>query len=197
MVALLASLQADLTVSFMATTTDGSVNLTSVSSIAGLYLGVPVFGAGIPAQATIASLSPLNLSLPATANGAAVPLQSGFQTFGRRLKAWGQVAAQPALFLRDSDEDLEWQAINQRQLMTAELWVLSDAGINPDAVPGTALNNLLDFVASAFAPDDPMQGRFTLDGLVEWCRMSGKIIKDPGDLGKQAIAVADVEIFVP
>jgi hypothetical protein len=126
-----------------------------------------------------------------------VPLTTGFLTSSRRFKHWSEVTAQPALFLRDADEEVEYiNTVMQRQTIKAEVWIYSNAGDNPDAIPATGMNNLLDAVQAAFAPDSPT-GQLTLGGLVQWCRLAGKIQKEPGDIGGQAIAVADVEITVP
>ena len=196
MTALFNKLVASVQTSFTADTLADSSLLSNPSSAA-LFVGLPVFGGSVPRGAVIASLSPLTLSLPATANALAVPLTTGFLTFSRRFKHWSQVTAQPALFLRDDNEELEYiNTIMQRQTIKAEVWIYSNAGQNPDAVPAIALNNLLDAVQSTFNPDGP-RGIFTLGGLVEWCRLSGKIEKEPGDISGQAIAVADVEITVP
>lgn len=198
MTALFSKLVASVQTSFTADTQANSVALANANTSAGLFVGLPVFGGSIPRGAVIASLTPLLLSLPATVNAAAVPLTTGFLTFSRRFKHWSQVTAQPALFLRDGTEEIQYRGtIMQSQTMKCEVWIYSNAGENPDAVPVIALNNLLDAVQSAFAPDDPNRGRFTLGGLVEWCRLDGKIEKEPGDIGGQAIAVADVEITVP
>ena len=198
--ALLAALAADLQQTFTATATTGSAVLTNPSSIAGLQVGLPVFGPNVQRGATITSLSPLTLSLPALGNYIGATYASGFQTISRRFKFWTDCAAQPALFLRDSDEELDYpqgQAVLQMQTMKAELWIYSAAGENPDAAPATALNNLLDAVQSVFAPDDPSSGRFTLGGLVFWCRLERRIQQSPGDIDPPAIAVVDVEITVP
>lgn len=197
MTALFNTLVASVQMSFTANTTRGDPTLFNPSP-AGLFAGLPVFGDGIPRGAIIQTLSPLTLSLPATANGSNVTCTTGFQTFGRRLKFAKDVSAQPALFLRDSGEQLEYhEIILQQQTLRAEAWIYSNAGENPDLAPSIALNNLLDCVQGAFSPDDPMSGRFTLGGLVHWCRLAGNIDKDPGDLNGQAIAVADIEIIVP
>jgi hypothetical protein len=198
MTALFNTLIASVQTNFTANTNLNSVTLGNPSITAGLFAGLPVFGPGIPRGAVIQTLAPLTISLPATAAAGPVPLTTGFLTFSRRFQFWTQVSAQPALFLRDGDEDQQYsEIILPRQTLRAEVWIYSKAGENPDIVPVTALNNLLDAVDAAFAPDDPQTGRFTLGGLVEWCRREGKIIKDPGDAGGQAIAVADVEITVP
>lgn len=198
MTALLNTLVASVQTNFSANTTRGDPALYQPSTTTGLFIGLPVFGNGIPQGAVIASLSPLTVSQPATANGSDVAFTTGFLTFGRRLKYARDVSEQPALFLRDADEDLEYQnIILQEQTIRAEIWIYSNAGQNPDIAPVIALNNLLDAVQSALAPDDPSTGRFTLGGLVHWCRMEGKVDKEPGDISGQAIAAADVLITVP
>jgi hypothetical protein len=198
MTALFNVLVACVQTSFTADTTAGNVVLTDPSAAAGLFVGLPVIGGTVPRGSIITALSPLTLSLPPTANATAVPMTTGFLTTGRRLKYWSDVSAQPALFLRSGDEDLDYDAApNQKQTIAAEIWIYSNAGQNPDTVPETALNNLLDAVQAAFAPDDSRTNRFTLNGLVQWCRLEGKIDKDPGDISGQAIAVAEVQITVP
>jgi hypothetical protein len=198
MTALFSALIASVKTSFTADTAANSVTLGAPSTSAGLFVGLPVFGAGIPRGAVIATLSPLTLSLAATADGTAIALTTGFLTFSRRFKFWTEVQAQPALFLRDGDEELHYPNTSlQIQTMKAEIWIYSNAGENPDLAPVIALNNLLDAVQSTFAPDNRQTNTFTLGGLVNWCRMIGKVEKDPGDADGQAIAVAEVEIIVP
>jgi hypothetical protein len=196
--ALFNKLVASVATNFAADTQANSVALVNPSTTACLFVGLPVFGAGVPRGAVITNLSPLTISQAATANALQVPMTTGFLTFSRRFKHWSDVTEQPALFLRDTDEQIEYiNTVMQRQIIKAEIWIYSNAGQDPDAVPGTALNNLLDAVQCAFAPDQPGTGMFTLGGLVNWCRLAGKIEKEPGDIGGQAIAVADVEIIVP
>lgn len=197
MTALFNTLVGAVKASFTANFNRGDPVLYNPSTTQGLFVGLPVFGAGIPTGATIQSLSPLTLSQPAAGNGSSVACTTGFQTFGRRLIDWRQVSAQPALFLREPDEELEYQSIIlQVQTIKAEVWIYSKAGENPDFAPIIGLNNLLDAVQASLAPD-PNTGRFTLGGLVHWCRMEGKVEKEPGDLDGQAIAVAEVLITVP
>ena len=198
MTALFNTLVSSVQTSFTADTTISSTILSTPSVSDGLFVGLPVFGSGIQRGSVIESLSPLTLSLPVTSDGAAVLMTTGFLTFSRRLKKWQDVTSQPALFLRDAPEEVEYpNIILQRLTMKAEIWIYSNAGQDSSIAPSTGLNNLLDAVQLALSPDDVMTQRFTLGGLVEWCRISGKIEKEPGDLDGQAIAVADVEITVP
>lgn len=198
MTALFNTLVASVVTNFTADTQANSATLGNPSSSAGLFLGLPVFGGSVPRGAVIASLSPLTLSLPTGINAVGVPLTTGFLTYSRRFKFWNDVVAQPALFLRDWDEDSEYPNTSM-QIMTlkAQICIYSNAGQDPDAVPVMALNNLLDAIDSAMAPDNRMTNQFTLGGLVSWCRRVGKVDKDAGDIDGQAIAVADIEITVP
>jgi hypothetical protein len=198
MTTLFASLQASLHTKFTANIEESSAVLSSPSTTQNLTLGLPVFGADIPRGAIISSLSPLTLSEPASETAIASELTAGFLTFGRRLKYWDQVKAQPALFLLGGDEEFEYQqTVLQVQQMTADVVIYSKVGTDAEATPESELNNLLDAVQAAFAPDDPMQQRFTLGGLVYWCRLAGKVLKWTGDGGPQAVAIAPVEIYVP
>lgn len=197
MAALLNALSASVRTTFAADTQANSGVLSNPTTTSGLFVGLPVFGGSIPRGAVISSLSPLTVSLPATANARQAHLATGFQTIGRRVIPWQQVSAQPALFLRSIEEELDYPGtVLQRMTMKAEIFIYSNAGSDPDVVPETALNNLLDAVQNAFAPDSPMQ-MYTLGGLVEWCRITGKIVKDTGDLDGQASAVVEVDITVP
>jgi hypothetical protein len=197
MTALFQVLTASVQTAFTADTAAGSEILGNPSTTSGLFLGLGVFGGSIPRGSVITSLSPLMISLAPTVNALGVSLLTGFVTTGRRLIKWDQVSAQPALFLRSGDEELHYDTILQRQDLGAEIWIYSNAGQNPDVVPEIALNNLLDAVQAAFQPDSPSTGRFTLGGLVHWCRLEGRITKSPGDASGQAIALADVLITVP
>lgn len=201
MEALFSTLTGALQKKFSADTAVDSTTLANPTIATGLFVGLPVFGPGIKRGSVITSLSPLTISQPATANAVQAQLTSGFLTTGRRLKPWNDVQAQPALFTRDGDEDLNYEAIIlQQQTILVDVWIYSNAGQDPDAVPVIALNNILDAVQAALAPDamdTPTTGRFTLGNLVHWCRISGRVMKSPGDLDGQAIAVVPIEIIVP
>jgi hypothetical protein len=201
MTALFNALVQSVQTNFTADTSAGNPVLANPSTAAGLFLGLPVFGGSIPRGSVISDLSPLTLSLPPTANAAAVPMSTGFLTTGRRLKFARDVTSQPALFLRGADEDLDYvETILQAQTIDGEIVIYSKAGEDPNAVPEIALNNLMDAVQSAFAPDirgSGGTGRFTLGGLVHWCRLEGRVIKDSGDISGQAAAIMPVRITVP
>jgi hypothetical protein len=197
MSALFQALTSSVVTDFTADTAANNVELTNVSTTAGMFLGLPVFGGSINGPSYITSLSPLTLSNPPSASATGVSFITGFGTTGRRLKMWDDVAFQPALFTHEGDESTEYHGtILPKATWTTEIYIYSKGGEDPQAVPVTLLNNLLDAVQSVFQPDDPMRGVYTIGGLVDWCRL-GKILKESGDMDGQAIAVMEVEIIVP
>jgi len=121
-----------------------------------------------------------------------------FKTTGRRVQHWNQTAAQPALFLRHiADSD----AADGTYIVTTlecEIWIYSNAGKDPNAVPDVALTALVKAVRSCFAPDgDYGDPRCTLGGLAYWARIEGRSDYSSGDQGPQAIARIPVRITLP
>lgn len=200
--ALLTHLTASAQISFTATATKDSDTLTAVSGTDGMFTGLPVFGEGVPRGATIASIDAgagtVTLDQKATQDAADADYVTGFQTVGRRAKFWGDVQAQPALFIRHTGDDDDWaQTIFSKTTIEVEVWVYSRAGENPDIPPDTALNNLVRCIRESLAPDNPATGRFTLGGTVDWCRIEGHSDFDPGDIDAQAKAVLPIRITLP
>lgn len=120
-----------------------------------------------------------------------------FATSGRRLKLWTTVAAQPALFLRNTGE--EWirgpSRMPAKLEMEFEVWLYSNAGADPDVAPSIGLNDLIAAVAGALDPF-PLATQ-TLGGAVQHCWIEGRVDMHPGDLDGQAIAVIPVKVLVP
>lgn len=193
---LLAWIQGVFTSSFTADLQKGSPVLLNPSTTKGVFIGFPLVGNGIPEGSTVTNLSPLTISQPATINGAGIAIQTGFATVERRGEFTQDVPC-PALFLRCLDEEYQWQDNLQVLVMKPEVAIISNSGADPDTVPESALNTYLDALDQAFKPDDMQRQRFTLGGLVFWCRLNGKVDKATGDLGPQAQVWADIEIIVP
>jgi len=119
-----------------------------------------------------------------------------FVTTGRRVVHWNQVAEQPAFFLRRVGMSDHHNGNMPITTIEAEGWIYSDAGQDPGAVPDQGLAALEQKLREvAFAPDDQM--RFTLHGLVYWCRIEGRSDISPGDIGPQAIARIPIRITLP
>lgn len=119
-----------------------------------------------------------------------------FLTTSRRLQHWALVADQPALYLRHIGTTVAYRGDLQMSTLECEVWIYSNAGADQDVAPDIALNQLVLAVWKCFAPDLD-DARFTLNGLVYWCRIEGRIDAAPGDQGPQAIARVPVRITLP
>lgn len=118
----------------------------------------------------------------------------------RRMKLWSDVPAvdQPALFVAEHGETVAYGGENlpSKTILNVDLFIYSAAGRDPDSVPARDLNIALDALSAALAPE-PVSGRQTLGGLVHHCRIEGRIVKDPGDLDGQGLALVPVRIMAP
>lgn len=117
-------------------------------------------------------------------------LSASFVTISRRLQHFDDVpsGAQPALFLTVGNHNVDVTTGRpSRWVMGAELYVY--ARTDGRQVAGSVLLPLLDVIANTLAPDDLVNYRLTLGGLVEYCRIEGDVQIFEGDLGDQAIMI--------
>lgn len=124
----------------------------------------------------------------------------GFVTTGRRAIHWNQVAAQPAFFLRRTGVTDEVHHDNFYPITTLECegWIYCNAGQDPDVAPDSVLTTLEQMLRDSFTPDgDYGDPRFTLGGLVHWCRIEGRSDISSGDQGPQAIARIPIRVTIP
>ena len=199
MAALFAQLVSAAQIGFTADATNTSPVLTSVSSVAGLFAGLPVFGPGAVTGATVQAFDAVartvTLSDALTEDASAGSFQTGFLTTGRRVQHWSEVTEQPALFLRRLGSEDHYSGEMPITELECEVWIYSKAGDDPDAIPDQALSNLDFMVRQAFTPDawgDYV--RNTLDALVYWARIQGRSDYAPGDQGGQGISRIPVRI---
>jgi hypothetical protein len=68
---------------------------------------------------------------------------------------------------------------------------------SPDVIPSTQMHLCLDALDKAMLPDDPTRNIFTLGRLVYRCWIEGDIIKVPGDLDGQGMAMVPIHILLP
>jgi len=199
--ALLSGVAAKVKVSFTATSSATSANLSAVSNFTGLFVGIGVFGDGVPMNTSISAMDAtahtITLSNPMDVTAAGATFQAGFLTTGRRVPYWKEANNQPALFLRHIADEDDFQGNLSVTTVEAEWWIYSRAGEDPDFPPDTALNNLVRAVRDAMAPDDSMQWRFTIGGRCHWCRIEGRQEYDDGTLDAQSKARLTVKITLP
>jgi hypothetical protein len=187
---------------FTADLATGDVALGNVSDASGLLAGMPVSGPGILEHTYLATVTPsVTLTQPATADLTASPLTQGFQTATRRLAHAIEEADMPALYLLDIGEQHFPRSASDPGIIVVdcELWIFSDAGEDPNCIPATELNTLLDAVERAIDPPaNAPGGRRQNLGLhgVHYCRIEGEVQKDPGHNGRIAGAIVPLKIRV-
>lgn len=122
-----------------------------------------------------------------------------FVTTGRRVLHWNQVSEQPALFLRRTGVLYQSQDLQVMRTLICEVWIYSKGGEDPDAAPDETLTDLEAKVLARLAPDvhDDDEARFTLGGLVYWCRVEGRSDMGPGDQAGQAVAKIPILVTLP
>lgn len=118
----------------------------------------------------------------------------------RRVRLWSDVSPhdQPALFFGEHGENVAYtvDAFPGKTTLNVDCLIYTCAGRDPDATPARALNLAIEALIAALAPD-PKIGRQTLGGLVQYCRVEGRIVKDPGDLDGQGFALVPIKILIP
>jgi hypothetical protein len=126
-----------------------------------------------------------------------VSSSASFATASRRLKLWSDVgkAGTPALFQYERD-DVYSNGKNYLPIMemNVDLFIYTKPGLDSGVTPISILNPLLDAIDAALAPN-PVTHRQTLGGLVSHVWIDGKIMKDPGDLDGDGVAVIPLKIL--
>jgi len=120
---------------------------------------------------------------------------SGIITRSRRLKHWSDVqpSEQPALFQVEGDGvPTRIKGLPTKWILGASLYLYTNCGQDPSAIPGIQANQIMDTVEAALAYDT--SGFQTLGGLVEEVRFAGHVRVDEGLLGPQSVILMGVEI---
>lgn len=115
-----------------------------------------------------------------------------------RLKLWADVppALQPSAFLVTHRETDEYRGLGLlRRRLELGIWCYSRSDNTPG---GPDLDTMMEAFEAAFIqPDNFSTNSNTLGGLVYWCRIEGKVIKDPGDIDKQTLLVVPIIVEMP
>ena len=130
---------------------------------------------------------------------------SSAATFGvvtRRLLAPEQMCSigSPGLALVVHHEEYHRPnfAVPPKRTITASVLIYVNAGAaNPNAVPDSLLNPIIDGIDTALKADNGASNLCTLGGLVSHCSYSGSITITEGTLGDEAVALVPISILVP
>ena len=122
---------------------------------------------------------------------------ASFVTASRRLQLWSSMSPgqKPAIFQYERD-DTYTNGKNYLPIveMNVDLYIYTAPGTDSGITPISILNPLIDAIYVALAPNI-VTHRQTLGGLVSHVWIDGKIMKDPGDLDGDGIAVIPVKIL--
>lgn len=130
--------------------------------------------------------------------GSAINGQTTWVTVSNRLRLWSDVAPdlQPAAFLLTHRETDEYKGLGLlRRRLELGVWCYSRSDSDPG---GPQLDTMMEAFEAAFnVPDNISTNCNTLGGLVYWCRIEGKVLKDPGDIDNQTLLVVPLVIEMP
>lgn len=133
------------------------------------------------------------MTFAAPINGAAT-----WVTVNNRLRLWADVAAdqQPAAFLVTHKETDEYRGLGLlRRRLELGIWCYSRSDSSPG---GPQLDVMMEAFEAAFIkPDNFSDNCNTLGGLVYWCRIEGKVFKDPGDIDNQTMMIVPLVVEMP
>jgi hypothetical protein len=123
---------------------------------------------------------------------------AAFVTKSRRVQLWTDISPEqkPALFLNEKEEDYQNGGESYLPIvaLTVEFFVYTYPGNDPSVPPATQMNTILDAIDAVLKPS-PVTGQQTLGGLVSHCYIDGKIMKTPGDIDGEGLAVIPVKIL--
>jgi hypothetical protein len=132
------------------------------------------------------------------------PVMQGFVTRSRRIALFSDVpaTAQPWIGQAEHRESYTKKTtLPYRNVYSAVWMIYHKAGEAKGSVPAITNNLIIDalFAAIAPKPGDPgfLDRRNTLSGLVHSCFFEGDVLKDPGDIDRQALIVMPIKILVP
>ena len=193
--------QPPLMLSFTADVRQGDQVLYSASDAASLMPGMPLFGPGIAAGATVTATQPtVTMSLPGTGDYAGASLQQGILTASRRLVPAAKISDTPALFLAGGVDTYPPRPSMQPARITLRPAIyLYYFCPDPDAVPETVTNALLDAIDQVIDPDprsdDGVWQTLRLAGVVH-ARIEGDVVLNLGTLDGRVLCTVPLAIEV-
>lgn len=119
-----------------------------------------------------------------------------FAQTSRRAKLFSEITAWPALCQVEHDEtSITRTAMPDITTLGAVWLVYHNAGKDPNAVPATTSNAILDALDGLFPSED--DGHYqTLGGLVRRVAINGRVLKEHGDLDGQGLLIVPLRIMV-
>lgn len=116
----------------------------------------------------------------------------------RRVRTFSEIKEWPTMAQAEHTENVVPVTNMPSRTTLGAVWLLyHNAGKDKSATPATESNAILDAVEAMFPTDDSMGALQTLGGLVHRVAITGRILKEHGDLDGQALLIVPLQIFVP
>ena len=124
-----------------------------------------------------------------------------FAYTSRRVRTFDDLTGkQPALCQAEHEEDVRWITNQEPRLTLGASWLIYVNTGDPDEVPATTTNAILDAVKALFidsGPDGVQHLELVYAGGVYRVWIEGKIQKFQGDLDGQTLIVVPIRILTP
>lgn len=125
-----------------------------------------------------------------------------FAFTSRRVRTFDDLGAgrQPALCQAEHEEDVHWPTNQDPKITLSASWLIYVNTGDPNAVPATTTNAILDAVKALFVdpgPEGVQHLQMQYAGGVYRVWIEGKIQKFQGDLDGQTLIVVPIKIMVP
>ena len=122
-----------------------------------------------------------------------------FVEVDRRYKTWDECHQKPAAFLQSPHEnyvrpDLQ---VPRKVTLSYDLFVYVDTGTDPNFIPDTQINNIMDALDAAFEPPWTTAPANQLGGLVTNCWIEGDVLRSSVFNTGQAIIIVPIKVLVP
>ena len=145
-------------------------------------------------QVAIALFNLLSVLGPATGN-------TTFAAMSRRPVLWTEVPSYPAFYLGQPGDEylyLNGTASPPQTTLNFDGYLYTKDGLDPNVVPDTAMNNLIDAIENTIMPVPSPQFAQTLGGIVDhvWIDKPGIFRRIDYSSG-QGIALLTIKVMVP
>ena len=131
---------------------------------------------------------------------AAIQARGFFTATGRRARDPSTItpALSPACFtVLSSEKIVRTIGSPPKRILTFTAFIYNDIGNALNSYPETALNNAMEALEAAFAPDNASSNTCTLGGLVYAVLLRGDIHRAPAELTGKALALVPIDVILP
>jgi hypothetical protein len=122
----------------------------------------------------------------------------GIKFSSRRPAVWDDAVAKPALYMGNPQEEYRYEhGITSPPTVPIDydVWLYIASGLDPNVIPDTEMNNLLDAIEAKL---QPLPGQTqTLGGIVHSAWMEGVVHRAPGYLDGRGMCLFTIKVLVP